>query len=434
MKLKDFFAVTVAVLIGAVAVAEEQIVETEAEGYGATRETAINAAGIEGVKKINGFLLNAVSSQETQVGRTSHAVNGDSTRTTDVAAVSEREIEEKVKGAIKGYEILSCEQTETGEWHAKVIVKVAKYKTPGLDPNSRRRLVIAPFSIMHEAYPIGEQFMPARQAASVFRDKLETLFVQSRRFTVLGRQDAEAILSEKKLILRESADLDEYAKIGATLGTDYLLCGQIKSIVVAKGQSQNMFTDATKPRLFRAFAIVDYRILVMPTGQIKWSGEATVDLDRAQLNALKGNEGAALSALIDLAAREICSQALCNIYPVRVVKVKDDGELILGEGGEMRREGELLDAYALGELLVDPYSKESLGREEKLIATLQVIRVEAKLSYATIVNGEISKELVEANRVLCRPSRAVIVTEKPAVESSIKPPTATEGVRLPFDK
>lgn len=434
MKMKAFFAAMAGVLIGTAAVAEEQIVETEAEGYGATRETAVNAACIEGVKKINGFLLNAESSSETQVGRASHTVNGESNRRTDVVMVSGREIDEKVKGAIKGYETLSCEQTEMGEWHAKVLVKVAKYKTPGISPNSRRRLVVAPFGIMQEAYTVGDQFISARQSASLFRDKLEMFLVQSRRFTVLGRQDADAILAEKKLILRESAELDEYAKIGATLGTDYLLCGKIKSVSVAKGQSKNMFTDATKPKLLRAYAIVDYRILVMPTGQIKWSGEATIDLDKTLLHALKGDEGAALSALIELAAREICAQALFNIYPVRVVKVKDDGEVILNEGGELRQEGELLDAYALGEVIVDPYSKESLGREEKLIATLQVTRVEAKLSYAAIVSGDMPRELVEANRILCRPSRAVADTEQSAAGPSIKPPTATEGVRLPFDK
>ena len=80
---------------------------------------------------------------------------------------------------------------------------------------------------------------------------------------------------------------------------------------------------------------------------------------------------------------------------------------MLGEGGTLRREGELFDVYQLGEVIVDAYSKESLGREESRIARIQVVRVESKLSYANIVEGAIPAEAVSANRVLCRPARIV---------------------------
>ena len=413
--------------------------------YGAADVVRAIGRGVSDKEAKQDALINAIAQHDgvsietatkISVSQVDEAVSVNDTTDTHgtVSAAAAQDTIQKTKGKVLRYDVIRCEKEDNTRWVAELDVVFFRYETPGHDPKTRRRLVVAPFGIMQEAYPIGGQFMSARQAAGLFRDRLETFLVQSRRFTVLGRQDTDAILEEKKLILRESVDPDEYAKIFATLGTDYLLCGKIKSVSVVKGQSQNMFTDATKPKLLRAFAIVDYRILVMPTGQIKWSGEATVDLDRAQLHAMKGDESAALSALIELAAREICAQALFNIYPVRVVKIKDDGEIILNEGGELRQEGELLDAYALGDLIIDPYSKESLGREEKLVATLQVTRVEAKLSYAAIVSGDLPKELVEANKVLCRPSRAVIITEKPATEPAIKPPTASEGVRLPFDK
>ena len=51
-----------------------------------------------------------------------------------------------------------------------------------------------------------------------------------------------------------------------------------------------------------------------------------------------------------------------------------------------------------------------------------------------VIEGEVPADAVAANRVLCRPTRAVLVEAAPAAEeSAIKPPTATEGVRLPFD-
>lgn len=429
MKNHRFIALLAATaLFGAVARGAEEIVSTEAEGWGATRDTAVQSACVEGVKKINGFLFSTTGTQETSVARSSTTVDGDAHRQTAVLTASEREMQEKVKGAIKGYDIVSCEQEENGEWHAIVTVQVAKYKTPGIDPNSRRKMVIAPFATISAAYSVGDQNVSARATADKFRGKLETFLVQSRRFTILGRQDSDAILAEKNLILRESAEIDEYAKIGAALGTDYLVCGKIADVTVVKGQTQSLFGETSAPKILRARIALDYRILVMPTGQVKWADEVSVDLDADECKALRGDEAAAYDALVDAAARAVCAQALGNIYPVRAARVLDNGEVVLNQGGTLHWEGEMLDAYRLGEVIVDAYNHESLGREESRIALLQVVRVEAKLSYARVIEGEVPAEVVAENRVLCRPTRAVLVeTAKP------EPSAPSSGVKLPFD-
>ena len=427
-KGKTLFAVfAAAMLFGIVARGEEEIVATEAEGWGATPESAVQAACFEGVKKINGFQFATTGTQKTTVARASTSVNGEAERQSAILAASEREMQEKVRGSIKGYEILSREQESDGQWHAVVEVKIAKYKTPGIAPDSRRKLVVAPLETLTDAYSIGVQNVSAKATAEKFREKIETFFVQSRRFTILGRQDTDAILAEKNLILRESADLSEYAKIGATLGTDYLVCGKVTEVAVVKGQTKSLFTDNTTPRILRARVRLNYRILVMPTGQIKWSDTVDIDLPANALKAFRGDEAAAYDALIDAAARAVCAQALGNIYPIRVAKVLENGEVVLGEGGSLHWVGELLDAYQLGEVIRDAYSKESLGRDESRIALLQVVRVEAKLSYARVIEGSIPAEAAAGNRVLCRPSRVVL----PAKEE--EQPVKTGGVRLPFD-
>ncbi len=428
MKAKTLVSIfAAAMLLGVAARGEEEIVATEAEGWGATPETAVQAACVEGVKKINGFQLATTGTQKTAVVRASASVNGDTERHSAILSASERAMQEKIRGSIKGYEILSREQEEDGQWHAVVEVRIAKYKTPGIAPDSRRKLVVAPFETLTAAYSVGGQNVSAKATAEKFREKLETFFVQSRRFTILGRQDSEAILAEKKLILRESADIGEYAKIGATLGTDYLVCGKLSDVTIVKGQVKNLFTDNTAPRLLRAKATLQYRILVMPTGQIKWSDDVCIDLKTNELKALRGDEAAAYDALIDAAARAVCAQALGNIYPIRIAKVLENGEVVLGEGGSLHWEGEAFDVYQLGDVIVDAYSKESLGREELRIARIRIARVEAKLSYANVIEGAIPAEAAAANRVLCRPARIVQPAEPEPKKSS------GGGVRMPFD-
>lgn len=412
--------------------AAEEIVTAEAQGWGSSRESAIQAACIEGVKQINGFLFTTESAILNAVSRSSATTDDNSTRTTTIDTASARSTEEKVKGAIRGYEVLTIEQEEDGQWHAVLSVQVAKYKTPGIDPNTRRRIVVVPLRVRESSYKVGDQFVASSATASDLRDALEKYLVQSRRFTVLGRQDAEAILKEKNLILRESADIEENAKIGATLGTDYLLCGEIKELTVLTGTSQSVFSDRVSKRVQRARVVVNYRILVMPTSQVKWAGQAIIDFSLEQCRSLRGDIAAAYEALLDIVAREVCIQALGNIYPVRGMQVLEDGQVVLNQGGELHREGELLDAYRLGEQIVDAYAKESLGRVETRIATLQVVRVDAKLSYAKVIEGAVSSADVSAG-IICRPSRMLFAQDYEQEEDTIKPPTRNEGVKLPFD-
>ena len=431
---KCIFAFLAVFLTISTGYAAEEIVTVEAQGWGASRDNAIQAACIEGVKMINGFLFTTESASQSSVARSNTSNDDVTQRSSAINLSSSREIQEKVKGAIRGYNVVTVEKDQDGQWHAVLSVSVAKYKTPGIDPNTRRRIVVVPIGVRESTYSVGSQQVDSSSTSGDLRDAIEKFLVQSRRFTVLGRQDADAILKEKNLILRESTSVDELAKIGATLGTDYLLCGEIKEFVVLAGATQNMFTDNVSIRVQRARINVSYRILVMPTSQVKWAGEAVIDLTPEQCKAFRGDLNATYNALLNEGAREICLQALGNIYPVRGLKVLENGEIVLNQGGALHYEGELLDAYRLGEKLVDTYAKESLGRTETKIGTLQVVRVEAKLSYAVVIDGAVKATDFDAEKgIICRPSRVIFAQPEQEPQDTIKPPTRTEGVKLPFD-
>ena len=432
MKRSWLFLILLTVLIPSGTIfAAEEIVTVEVQGWGASRESAIQAACIEGVKQINGFLFTSESGRQEAFSQSSTTANGSSKRTSSISSASGRGMEEKVNGAIRGYDVLSMQKEKDGQWHAVLSVQVlkqSKYVTPGIDPNTRRRIVVVPFEVREPSYKVGDQLLRASVTSSDLRDALEKFLVQSRRFTVLGRKDAEAKLKEKNIILNESASFDEIARIGAVLGTDYLLCGEIKEFVIL---AEQVFTDRLSMQVRRVRAKVDYRIVVMPTSQVKWAGQALIDFNLEQCKSLRGDVASAYEALLDVAARDICLQALGNIYPIRGMRVLEDGQVALNQGGALRREGELLDAYRLGENIVDVYTKESLGRVETRIATLQIVRVEAKLSYAKVIEGAVSAADVSAG-VVCRPSRALIIQGSESKKATNNSPTRNEGVKIPF--
>ena len=340
---------------------------------------------------------------------------------------TEQKITQLTKGLIKGYSVTSCEKTPDGDWKAVLDVQFAQYKTPGLSPDGRRKIVMAPFASDYEAFRLGTGQVPVKTIQNDLDDKLNTYFTQSRRFAVLTRKDAESILAEKRLILTSSDDIGEQAKIGAALGTDYILAGSIGDLYIGYEEKTIQLTGAVVPKVVRARIKVAYRIVVMATTQVKWSDAVVIDLPKAELDAFAGDVASAYDYLIDYAARTIASACLNNIYPVKGVRVQEDGTVVLDQGGAMMSAGQRFDAFVLGEMDYSPTTKEPLGRDEKWAAMLQLVTVEAKKSTAKVVKGRLTADDIKQG-VVCRYAAPEAEPEAPKPDA-----TSGRGVVLPFD-
>jgi hypothetical protein len=256
---------------------------------------------------------------------------------------------------------------------------------------------------------------------------------QTRRFTVLDREYIEEFLREKNLVLSADAPLSEQMKIGEVLGVDYLLVGTITEA----SQKQIPYTIQVTGETgydYSASFVADYRIMVMATRQIKWSDSVTISLGDAKIKRMAPSlrPEKIQQSLLGKAAQQIVHRAIENIYPIRVVKVQPNGELILNQGGVTVSVGETLDVFIKGERIVDPYTGESLGSSETWAATIKIVRVIPKMSYAhvikgqlaTIQNGSICRRLAEKNNQTPRNSAG----RKTDVQT-----TSGGGAVLPFD-
>jgi len=74
------------------------------------------------------------------------------------------------------------------------------------------------------------------------------------------------------------------------------------------------------------------------------------------------------------------------IFPAKVL-LKRDKEVTInrGEGGGVAV-GDTFNVYALGEELIDPDTKESLGREEVKVGRVKITQVNPKTSTAEILD------------------------------------------------
>lgn len=441
--MKRLFLLLLAAAVPAVA----ETVTRHVVGHGPTHDEAIRVGLVEAVRQVSGAALESKSSA-TLSAQDATASSSDSAgaETSSSSSVSVQTLDEKTdtvtKGVVAGYTVLSeSENADTGTWSIEMDVSVAVYKTPGLSPDSRRKIAILPFRTRGN-YPVGGALLAAETVSEDFSDRLITLFTQSRRFAVLSRQDDDVLKAEKDLIVRE-APAAEMAKIGQTLGADYILAGTVSMLdVPVPTQKTSAATGSSTLSLPYARLKVQYRIIVVATGQIKFADDIFVDLDRAQLRATRADPGAAYEMVKREAARRIAWRALSAIYPSHVVDILDNGEIVFDEGGSLVLPGTYFDVFRLGAKVRSHSSGESLGRTEEKIATALVTRVDAKMSYAKVADGAVTWDDFDQG-IIVRPYRPAMEAAPaapggygapPAMPNGVVAPAAPgAGVKLPFD-
>ncbi|MCG8565738.1 MAG: hypothetical protein MI747_11725, partial [Desulfobacterales bacterium] len=170
------------------------------------------------------------------------------------------------------------------------------------------------------------------------------------------------------------------ARLGNRLGTDFIVVGQINKAVFKKWYKE-MKSTGKKFAMSRYGGAFTYRILDVATGQIVFSqlydGIRTHEGDLPDMSRIAGKN-----------AEAIGRQIVQGIFPLAVVSVSGKS-VYLGQGGETIVKGQKYKLIQYGKTLFDPYTKESLGREEIEVGVVQVVDVQAKTSRAKILKSSL---------------------------------------------
>ena len=432
--------------------ARSEIVVRHVTGSGTSRDNAVSAGLVEAVRQVSGTMLQSASSSalaSAEIMETSSGPGGSSSSASAAVQTYDEKTDTVTKGVVAGYTVLSEQHDPAaGIWNVSMEVSVALYKTPGLSPDSRRKIAILPFRTPGD-FRVGGAMLSAETVSRDMADRLIALFTQSRRFAVLSRQDDDVLRAEKELIIRE-APVTEMAKIGQTLGADYLLAGTVADLAISEPtQRESPVSGTVMTLLYYARMKVQYRIVVVGTSQIKFADDIYIELDRDQLRAARADPAAAYEMLKREAAHRIAWRALSAIYPAHVVDLLDNGEIVFDEGGSLVGMGTYYDVFRLGAQVRSRSSGESLGRTEEKVATALVTRVDPKMSYARPVSGAVDWEDFDQGLIIrpyrpepvpvpvsmpvAAPSGAYAAPAPPSPGGVTLPATPDTGVRLPFD-
>ena len=231
-----------------------------------------------------------------------------------------------------------------------------------------------------------------REDTRAFGDMLTTSLVKTNKFDVIERDRMAEIMKEQGMSVEGwFSGGYEGGKVNLQ-GVDYILTGAITEYGQKEQAAQfGGFSSGSGT----ARMAVDVRVLEVATGSIGFADTVSAEASTGSAFAVDGvasgggtDSSAAMGEVMRKTAQRVTNMVVTSIFPIRVVRVQSNGEVMLNYGDSVLAEGDVLDVFSEGEPLLDPDTGEELGREEEMVGKLSVTSAQGRLSKAQIVQDD----------------------------------------------
>lgn len=391
-------------LHGSLATAGLAYKDVRTMGRGSTLAEAINSAIGEAVGRVNGKSIE--TTMELQKVAMSVATRDDEKYFT--GDVYKKRITTATKGVVSSYDVIKQERKGDAAWEVTLMVKVATY-TRG-KASKRKRIAVMPLRVAEKEFIVDNQPIDKMSISSQLENNIVTYLVQSRKFTVLDRDYMREITNEKRNITDGKTPVEEMARLGQELVADYILVGNLEDLGFGTAKVK-MKTSSAEFEKVNGVAEFSYRIIDVATRQVAFADHVSLRTSASDLKDIRttGLEKKPAVLLAKIIAKRVGQKVLDGIYPILLIKANESG-VFLGQGGSALKIGDEFEVFRYGERMLDPYTKEFIGREETHVATIEILRVRPKFAQAKVISSEIDiiKEF-EPNKFVCRAHEA---TEK----------------------
>jgi curli biogenesis system outer membrane secretion channel CsgG len=231
-------------------------------------------------------------------------------------------------------------------------------------------------------------------------DQLTDALMQSGQFTVMERQTIKDVMTEQDFANSGRVQKSKSAQTGKLVSAQILVKGTITefenaSSGSASGVGFGGFRIGNRHQEAHIGLII--RLIDTTTGEVLASqrveGKAEsgglkfgANIAGAQFGSSDFKNtpmGKAVQMAIDNAVSLIADKLKGVPFQARVVKVEDDGELLISGGAKVGiAVGDSFAVYSVGESLVDPDTGEQLGAEVDKKGMVKVVKVEEKYAKA----------------------------------------------------
>ena len=372
-------ALTIAGLFCAISSVSAQIImrEVVATGNGGDPSKATIDAIENAISQVGGMRISTATSLSM-----SEVTKGG---TTTIEENFKQNIEKMTRGVIKSYTVLeSGTSPGTGRSFVKIKALIPSYKPS--EQLKRMKLAVMPVVVTGPSQGRSEAVDFAESVSA----SLEAYLTQTRKFAMIDRRFTEKSNRELAGVNSLNAPIEETLKVGVRVGADFIVLAALKSFLPQQQQQQRV-TGRVVTRSVVPVGI-DVRVIDIATGQIKFAqtynnpGRLPSSVSLSQYAA---DIGADLGQVIGTA-----------IYPIAVVS-GTESEVTLNQGGDTVQVGRIYRLVTLGQNLVDPHTRESLGQEEREIARAEITSVTDRTATAKVVSGRVPQP-IKSGGVLAR--------------------------------
>ncbi len=358
-------------------------VSVKASGRGSTVAAAVDQALKLAIQQVNGKTID-MSSLQFQAGM---AVAFGEERV-DIGSSGFAEfIATQSRGAITGFQLVSQRDLENGDTEVSIEAKVAKFARP--DSAGMLRVAVMPLRTGSEAFVIDTTSVAADAVVQAIRGSITNALVQSKRVTVLDREYSQEVQSELDLLEGGRMSTDDFARLGEQLMADYVVVGQIDRFGYERHERHMRTSDRTVVS-HSGGASISFRVINATTGQIELSDTVSVELPATAPTTLGTsiNASKVSAELADSLAADTADAVIMRLFPLTLVAV-DGNDVVLSQGGRTVSVGDVYEVVLRGKEITDPQTGRVIGRVEKPCCSIEVTRVGADLSYATVLQTDI---------------------------------------------
>jgi curli biogenesis system outer membrane secretion channel CsgG len=215
----------------------------------------------------------------------------------------------------------------------------------------------------------------------------------TRKFDVVGRSDLNDVIKEQDFGTSGNVDPKTAARLNKLTGAKFLMVATVDDYqdYVERATFEGTGRTATK-RVFR-FSIVG-KIYDSTTGKLLESANFQTGNDEFKQIQEERNysvkDGELSDEMMVAVARTLAERIAVHVadvvFPAKIIARRDTLVTInRGEGAGVAV-GDVFNVFALGEEMIDPDTKESLGRDEVKVGRVKITEVDPKFSKGEVMD------------------------------------------------
>ncbi|MBV1873502.1 MAG: hypothetical protein KUG80_01900, partial [Gammaproteobacteria bacterium] len=194
------------------------------------------------------------------------------------------------------------------------------------------------------------------------------------------------------LLNSDKVSSTEASRLRRKLGADFIVTGKIYQSDFTKKTSNHYGMGGNE---IEASMDLYYTVIEAATEKVMWSDTLTYK------HTFRKSDNIADKFIAKLSSK-IVTHILDVIYPVKIMKLAGQQNILLSQGGKRLKKGQIMEVYSAGESILDPDTGMKIRIDGRKVAELKITQVKPKYSIAKLLSDSDKYSSLSINAITRR--------------------------------